>query len=67
MATTFQTGVRVKRLNTDIAPSIRIEPELQGAGTVGATAATTADGFFLMTVITTAGTTVAARVPFFTV
>lgn len=65
--TTFTDGIEVKPLDTEVGPRVRIEPDLQGAGAVGATAATTADGFFLLRVVTTAGTTVNARVPFFTV
>lgn len=65
--TTFSDGVEVKPLDVDLGPRVRIEADLEGAGTVGATAATTADGFFLVRVVTTAGTTVAAKVPFFNV
>ena len=64
--TTFSDGIEVKNLDTE-QPRVRFEADLQGAGAVGATAATTADGFFLVRVVTTAGTTVAGRVPFFTV
>lgn len=64
--TTFAQGVEVKPLDAEW-PTVRIEMDLQASGAVGATAATTAHGFFLIRVVTTAGTTVAGRVPFFTV
>lgn len=64
--TGFSDAVRITKLDTQ-APEVRFEADLEGAGTVGATAATTADGFFLIQVVTTAGTTVAAKVPFFNV
>jgi len=62
--TTFSDGVEVKPLDANW-PSVRIEMDLEGSGAVGGTAATTAAGFFLVRVITTAGSTVDARVPFF--
>jgi len=62
--TTFSDGVEVTPLDADF-PRVRIEQDLEGSGAVGGTAATTAAGFFLVRVVTTAGTTVAARVPFF--
>ena len=62
--TTFSDGVEVKPLDAEW-PSVRIEMDLEGSGAVGGTAATTAAGFFLLRVVTTAGTTVAGRVPFF--
>lgn len=64
--TTFADGVEVKKLDAEL-PRVRIEMDLQGSGAVGITAATTAHGFFLIRVVTTAGATVAGRVPFFAV
>ena len=64
--TTFSDGMEVKPLDAEL-PRVRIEMDLQGSGAVGITAATTAHGFFLIRVVTTAGATVAGRVPFFAV
>ena len=66
IGTTFTDALEVKPLDAE-NPRVRFEVELQGSGAVGATAATTAAGFFLCRVVTTAGTTVAARIPFFNV
>ncbi len=66
--TTFSDGVEVKPLDANW-PSVRIEMDLEGSGAIPSTgtAATTAAGYFLVRVITTAGSTVAGRVPFFNV
>lgn len=60
--TTFSEGVEVKPLDNDVGPKIRFEVD------IAASAAVTAleDPFFVhVRVVTTAGTTVAGKIPIF--
>lgn len=65
--TTFSDGLEVKPLDNDVGPRVRIEMDLEASAVIAATAPSTAAGFFLVRVITTAGSTVNAKVPFFNV
>ena len=60
--TTFSEGVEVKRLDNDTGPKIRFETEIEASAAVTALE----DPFFVQVrVTTTAGTTVAGRIPIF--
>lgn len=62
--TTFADGVEVKLLDNDVGPKFRIEPNIA----VSAAVTALEDPFFItVRVITTAGTTVAGKIPVFVV
>lgn len=62
--TTFSEGVEVKLLDSDVGPRVRFE-----AGIVASAAVTAGEDPFFITVrvVTTAGTTVAGKIPVFVV
>ena len=62
LGTTFSDGVEVKPLDNDTGPKIRFETAIE----VSAAVTALEDPFFVQVrVITTAGTTVAGRIPIF--
>lgn len=62
--TTFSDGVEVKPLDNDVGPKVRIEYALTASAAV---TGLEDPRFFVVRVLTTAGTTVAGKVPFFVV